>query len=90
MKPQLPEGSKVYLTHYRFGVGEGSYPPLPSKVLRERKIGFEPRGGATSVRVLLPDGTEAAGFAACSQKDNFSKVIGRNIAIGRALKSLET
>lgn len=49
-----------------------------------------PRGGLTQCRVTLPDGTEIVGTAECSDRDNFSKKIGRDIALGRALKVLAT
>ena len=48
-----------------------------------------PHGGQTSCCITLADGTEVWGVAECSQLDNYSKKIGRDIALGRALKTLE-
>lgn len=39
-------------------------------------------------RNTLPDRPIATGVAACSSKDNPSRALGRQIAIGRALKEL--
>lgn len=86
MKPVIPEGAKVFITHYRYT------PEMPvpraARLLRQEGKSFLPCGGETTVRLFLPDGREAVGVSVCSKRDNFSKLIGRNIAIGRALKSL--
>ena len=44
-----------------------------------------PRGGTTIARVSV-GGRRGEGVARCSDQDNFSKRIGREIAVGRALK----
>lgn len=48
----------------------------------------DPKGGSTEVRIEK-DGIGANGEAVCSTKDNYSRKIGRNIALGRALKELD-
>ena len=76
MKPQLPDGTKVKFHHTR--LCENDIPFL-----------FTPRGGQTECIVTFPDGTEDRGQARCSKRDNYSKRIGRDIALGRALKAVK-
>lgn len=45
-------------------------------------------GGKTVVEVRHPDGREVTGSSNCSTKDQFSRKIGRTIALGRALSQL--
>lgn len=47
------------------------------------------KGGQTLVKVTTPTGQVLVGIAACSDKDNFNKKLGVNIALGRALTSGE-
>jgi len=74
MKRQLPEGTRVKFRHDR------KYDTY-ALVL--------PRGGKTTAIVIFPDGTEIVGTAECSKKDNYSKKLGRDISLGRALATLE-
>jgi hypothetical protein len=88
VKRELPPGARVHVSHARH------YSGFLVAMRELRKIRgstgkVSPRGGWTEVRVLLPDGTLVRGTALCSEKDNFSKKIGRDIALGRALKQLE-
>ena len=47
------------------------------------------RGGETLCQILGKDGSVLSeGIAVCSEKDNFSKRIGRAISFGRAMKAL--
>lgn len=46
----------------------------------------DPRGGITTATVTLEDGQTFTASAICSDKDNYPKSIGRQIAFGRALK----
>ena len=49
-----------------------------------------PKGGITIARVIDADDNEVArGAAHCSLFDNYSRPLGRTIALGRALKALE-
>lgn len=49
----------------------------------------QPRGGFTVATLISPDRTVLVqGTAHCSLNDNYSKKMGRNIAIGRALHAL--
>lgn len=43
------------------------------------------KGGRTTILIGLPDGDCVRGEAMCSQKDQFSRPLGRRIALGRAL-----
>ncbi len=47
-----------------------------------------PLGGTTIAEVYQGEDLIATGQAVCSNKDNYSKKIGRQIALGRALKEL--
>lgn len=85
----LPDGYKAYVTHFRRFRGRMEFltrfdamnegieePPMPS-------------GGATEATIVDPEGNiVAADYALCSYRDNYNKKLGRNIAIGRALKNM--
>jgi hypothetical protein len=75
---------KTKIMHYRVDSETGDV--ARSYTLKGRKI--EPRGGYTYARVTDDWGDGADGFAVCSRKDNFNKKIGRQIAVGRAMKQL--
>lgn len=83
-----PEGSKVFITHYRYTTEDNGM-TLPAKFIREKGLPFVAKGGSTKAVVKLEDGREVTAFSVCSRVDSFNKRIGRTIAIGRALKSLE-
>lgn len=87
MKPKLPEGCKVHITHFR------RYEETPFYMTRfdASTEGFKvlPTGGATEALIIDEENKPLAiGFASCSIKDPFNKKIGRDIAIGRAVKRL--
>jgi len=77
--PTIPEGLTVKYQHRRNctrPVKMGDYSAL------------DPRGGETVASVFDTDGNlVASGVACCHAKDNYSKRIGRAIALGRALKA---
>jgi hypothetical protein len=84
-RPQLPEGYRVKYRHGRMSTGGidfvagMSWSGLPS-----------PKGGETEARVYGPDDSLVAlGIATCHERDNFCRRIGRDIALGRALKQLD-
>lgn len=85
MKRELPEGYTVKYLH-RHGVGRIA----PRWCL----VGFDHlspvyHGHSTQAVVFDPDGNIAAkGVAMCRPEDQFSKRLGRTIALGRALKKL--
>lgn len=82
MKPTLPEGYTAKYKHIRH-----SYTLFPS-VDRVRIL--SPRGGETICFILNQENVVVAnGTAKCSPEDNYNKATGRNIALGRALKSME-
>lgn len=93
----FPDGTKVFVKHTRW------VPPseedlqndpqhegymISLKTLRENGDTYSPRGGITEALVVLPDGREETGVAICRTDENFSYMIGRNIAIGRAKREL--
>jgi hypothetical protein len=94
MKRAIPEDAVVCFFHGRRmpgGVGiwyrsKGTRGDLKS--WKEEPVKPLARGGRTECCVTLADGTEVWGVAECSQQDNYSKKIGRDIALGRALKRL--
>lgn len=56
----------------------------------DTEIAF-PRGGITVAMIFFEHGGEflyVAGMAHCSIKDNYNRSIGKNIALGRAIKKL--
>jgi hypothetical protein len=75
MKRRVPDGVKVKFFHNR------SY---------EKDIPFVlPRGGSTECKLILEDGEEIVAHARCSERDNYSKKLGRDISLGRALALAE-
>lgn len=90
MRPQLPEGYTVKYRHRRM-TARGDMYSLGSY---ERGLGeflsVSPKGGETEAKVYGPDDAVVAiGVATCHERDNFNRRIGRDIALGRALKRLE-
>jgi len=76
VKASLPPGSKVRLRHLRLLTDADDGTVLP-------------RGGRTVAEALTPLGVQFRAEAVCSARDNFSKKIGRDIALGRLLKLTE-
>ena len=66
------QGYKFFTDHYRELIGE--------QIVNN--------GGKTVVTVTTPSGDVVVGESICHKKDLFNKKIGRQIAIGRALKKL--
>lgn len=60
---------------------------MPSWILKELEIEFEPRGGVTVARVTDGKGERTVGIALCMDTDNYCKKTGRTISLGRALKN---
>ena len=78
---------RVYFEHWRYVDGAtDKYPLRYTKGETEWMPAC--RGGKTVAHVVAEDGTEVIGEALCSLKDNFVYQIGRDIALGRALKKL--
>lgn len=83
-KPQVKE---VRFQHFRrVRLANGFMALLRQHQWKERGLTPEPRGGFTNARVTLEDGTVVEAQAECSLKDNYSKKLGRQVALGRALK----
>jgi hypothetical protein len=80
MRPTLPEGHTVRFHHQRYH--KNAY-KIGSKAI------VDPKGGSTLAVVRDAEGIIVAeAEARCSRKDNFTKRIGRDISLGRALKTL--
>jgi hypothetical protein len=93
VRPQIPEGASVKVTHLRTVQPylPGLWPSYRFTKYNQQsplKVGPAPKGGRTEARISLPDGRVAEGVAECSMSDTFCKRIGRDIAVGRALKEL--
>jgi Rv2632c-like len=74
---ELPEGWRVEYAHYRV--------PAPNDKTPRAK------GGATVAVLYDAEGEFIVdGMARCHPRDNYCKQLGRTIALGRALKSLQT
>jgi hypothetical protein len=91
---ELPEGARVAYRHLRRG-GEVSADVPYSKFLdtarswKEGGFVLYPKGGVTEARILRGDEVLAEGKALCRPDENFNRKLGRNIALGRALKALK-
>lgn len=87
MRPQLPDGYKVKYRHRRLAAGSGHY--IDELAHGSFPIAPAAKGGETEAKVYDPDDSVVAiGVATCHERDNFSRRIGRDIALGRALKRL--
>lgn len=81
-------GYRVYIKHNRY------YPKLASPVSK-REAEFEgyclsdaeSRGGLTQVEIHQNGKLVSKGQALCSEKDNYSKFYGRELALERALSN---
>lgn len=83
MRPQVPEGIHVRYAHHRYRNPSGE--------------GVSPKGGWTTATLYrdvsaelgheAPDQVVGTGVAYCHLNDNFNRKIGRDIALGRALKN---
>lgn len=85
MKREIPEGMTVRVSHLR------RFPGVSGYISKRAMHGAIPesKGGMTIASVWEDGVLMAGGFARCSIMDNYSKRIGRDIALGRALKQLE-
>lgn len=87
---ELPEDVTVSFTHLRYPEKVTAFSPLcQPHLLRNKKLGFSPRGGQTVATIHRGVSPIAQGVADCSIRDNFCKKIGRDIAEGRAMKQLK-
>jgi hypothetical protein len=79
---ELPAGYKVEYTHNRL------YEHLPRGMSFVTTLSA--KGGSTKAEIFDGAGVlVTTGVAACSIDENYNKKIGRNVSLGRALKSLE-
>lgn len=90
-------GFRVYVTHLRRAFWT-DYPDTGSR--RERREAplqrtrrssrwrYSPRGGATRVLLLAPNGQWAEATVKCSDKDAYVKRVGYTLAVERAIDAL--
>lgn len=92
MKRELPEGYTVDYVH-RHGVGRrrpARLEPTPISFLSTERYHQIAGGHSTEAVVCTSGGVIVSiGVAMCRPEDQFSKRLGRIIALGRALKALE-
>lgn len=81
------EGFRIQIRYYRRwsvqSTGDKWYDRL---AFASRRV--LPKGGATHVLLLAPDGYWAEGFIRCHHKDVFSKKVGYVLAVNKALSEL--
>ena len=87
MRLQIPEGFEVRISHTRRATNGDIY--APAELLRKIGMTISPRGGRTVAHLVKNGEIVVSGVAKCGPRDNFNRRIGRDIAIGRALKELE-
>lgn len=100
MKPEIPAGLKAKVVHRRYVEGN-SLALFTDQEIRSDGMKRRPKGGLTEAFIVdekgdpLVVGTKengepdvAEGIALCSLADNYNRRIGRDIAVGRALKKL--
>ena len=100
MKHDVPEGVTVKFAHGRRVEGDWGlwhrkkenwgrwHPEATTDGLRTHTSGeISSHGGKTTCSLTFPDGGTIWGVAECSNRDPYSKKIGRDIALGRALKN---
>jgi hypothetical protein len=62
---------------------------MHSRVYEKPNYDLKAKGGLTEIEITTPDKTQTVkGSAKCSDVDCYSRKIGNNIALGRALKQL--
>jgi hypothetical protein len=77
------DGFKVKVLHSR-----KYYSHILPDLSSDYDLKIDPRGGHTKVVLTDPTGRTVESIAKCSTQDNYSKKIGRDIALGRALKEI--
>lgn len=86
------QGLKVYVRHGRYyDVNNHLVGPFTRMQAEQSHMDrtIFPRGGVTDVEIYSPEGELlTAGHAVCSLNDQYSKRLGRQIAMGRALSQL--
>lgn len=86
MNRELPEGYTVRYKHFH---GPARHAP-PWCLSDADRWGTVVLGHSTTAVIFDPEGRAmAGGLAMCRPEDQFSKRLGRTIALGRALKQLE-
>lgn len=85
------DGSTIRFYHLRYASEPSAAwcDPRSKHFLRLSGLTIDPRGGITRAVIEWPDGNTSVTEAKCSRRDNFCKAIGRNIAVGRAIKLRE-
>lgn len=98
MQVTVPDGLRAMYHHQRFFIKEYGRMRMPDElVLAGEHHGREKygtplgRGGFTTCSLVDAAGyVVAQGHAECHENDNFNRKLGRTIALGRALKDLNS
>ena len=85
-KQSVLENAEVRVFHYRPQLGGKTDLTYTRFEFKRRGRQPAPTGGKTRVILTLADGREFWGEARCSDRDNYCRKTGREIALGRALK----
>lgn len=94
MTQQLPAGYTCRYQHLRdFPWRTNQFATVPFRTtgdLKRRGLSPATKGGMTVCHVYDPSGEHVlSAWAHCNPKDNFNRKIGRQIALGRAVKAVE-
>lgn len=80
------ENAAMHVRHIRRRPhGFGGYAEMYT--LRRSRQSPDPHGGITKVTLTFEDGSVFEAEAQCSNLDNYNKKVGREIALGRAVKA---
>lgn len=78
-------GCWVYIHHNRVRKNKWVNTSPTTKVLKEL---VWPKGGSTSVDIVLPNGEEYVGIANCLSTDSYNKKLGVAYALDRAISAM--
>lgn len=86
------QGYKVRVTTYRNCysdfINSNKTFPLRSDLIKKDIDKISQKGGEVWIEITSPKGDHVTGISKCSEKEQFNKKVGREIAFGRALKEL--
>jgi hypothetical protein len=78
-------GCRVYIHHNRVRKNKWVNTSPTTKVLKELVC---PKGGSTSVDIVLPNGEEYVGIVNCLSTDSYNKKLGVAYALERAISAM--
>jgi hypothetical protein len=83
-------GYKVKVTIYRYYPHDREIYPIYQIKKWAGMKNVCPHGGKNVIHLKSPDGREVMGVAECSKEEQYNRKIGNSIALGRALKQLDS